>query len=664
MQDDLSAEEMRAWAPRPGPAAAPDLRLPGYSGFRLIAQGGEGAVYRARQDGLGRDVAIKALQAVDPATQARFRRELEITVRLGRQHPHIVTVLDTGTLPDGRPCIVMEYYDLGSLHDRLTTHGPLPVSEVVAAGVAVADALAFAHAQGILHRDVKPQNVLVLPTSYVLADFGIARGADAGHSASLQLVSYRHAAPQMLDGTAPAAADDVWSLGSTLHTLLMGVPPFAGDNPNEDTVLSYLDRVRSADPRPLTRPDVPEALAGVIDRCLRKNREDRYPDSTTLRDALAAVATDLRRWQPPGAPSRGTPPPLAMPGGSGEGAGDSATAVSGPGAPATDTPHSASPDSVHEPEPASSASPGIPADTAHTAMQVDDSRSAEATAIAPGGLGDDVTQLPDFGPAPSPPAPVEPAPVPAPPVESRGTMTGRLADLTVRHGEPVGPEFGPGVGGPLDAESAVGFDHEYRGPWGGDTAAQTGALPGSPGVSAGRDELPTVPKLSPAQVPGFPAMPEPRDDEEAPRRRLRGFVIAGAVAAVIGVGIGFLANREGVPASAPTTTPPPPATSSTAPIPPGGDPAIAPVLTEVDDQGNAAELVWEDPTGGRAQFVLYDVTAPDGPPVPITSVAAGLTSFVVDLDPAAPEYCFQVVAIGLDDPATQRGASGRVCVRR
>jgi serine/threonine protein kinase len=84
----------------------------------------------------------------DPARLARFRRELEITVRLGRQHPHIVTVIDTGTTPDGRPCIVMEYYDLGSLHDRLRERGPLPVHEVVAAGIAVADALAFAHAQG------------------------------------------------------------------------------------------------------------------------------------------------------------------------------------------------------------------------------------------------------------------------------------------------------------------------------------------------------------------------------------------------------------------------------------------------------------------------------------------------------------------------------------
>src|SRR3954466_11892917 len=141
-----------AWAPRPT-TPPPGIVLAGYSDFRLVARGGEGTVYRARQDGLGRDGAGKVLEAQDDATLARFRRELEITVRLGRQHPHIVTVLDTGVVR-GRPCIVMEFHDLGSLHDRLRERGPLSVTEVVAAGVAVADALAFAHAQGVLHRDV------------------------------------------------------------------------------------------------------------------------------------------------------------------------------------------------------------------------------------------------------------------------------------------------------------------------------------------------------------------------------------------------------------------------------------------------------------------------------------------------------------------------------
>ncbi|TCO52303.1 protein kinase domain-containing protein [Actinocrispum wychmicini] len=296
-QPSLSDAELRAWAPKPAPGAA-EVRLPGYSGFQLVAEGGEGMVYRARQDGLDRFVAVKVINVNDPARVARFRRELEITVELGRQHPHIVTVLDTGVTPDGRPCIVMEYYELGSLHDRLREHGPLPVDDVVASGVAVADALAFAHGQGFLHRDVKPQNILRLPTSYVLADFGVARLADAGQTTSLRMVSYRHAAPQMIDGEPPSVVDDVWSLGSTLFTLLAGTAPFASDNPDEDTMLSYLGRLRSAEPRPLLRPDVPADLTDVIFTCLRKERADRYPDAASLRSALAAIQSGTHGWAP------------------------------------------------------------------------------------------------------------------------------------------------------------------------------------------------------------------------------------------------------------------------------------------------------------------------------------------------------------------------------
>jgi serine/threonine protein kinase len=296
--------EFRAWGPKPGEQTAQPpgdeqagvMRLPGYSDFQRIAEGGEGVVYRARQDGLDRFVAVKVINVSDPARVARFRRELEITVRLGRQHPHIVTVIDTGTTADGRPCIVMEYYDNGSLQDRLRERGPMPVEDAVAAGTAVADALAFAHAQGFLHRDVKPQNILVLPTSYVLADFGIARMADAAHTTSLQMVSYRHAAPQTIDGGDPSPADDQWSLGSTLFTLLDGAPPFSSDNPDEDTVLSYLERVRATEPRQLRRSDVPPDLTAIIARCLSKRREDRFPDTGSLRAALAGV--QAASWAP------------------------------------------------------------------------------------------------------------------------------------------------------------------------------------------------------------------------------------------------------------------------------------------------------------------------------------------------------------------------------
>ena len=102
--------------------------------------------------------------------------------------------------------------------------------------------------------------------SYVLADFGLARRVDAGHSSSLERFSYRHAAPQVLDGELPTVADDVYSLGSTLFTLLDGRPPFASDDPDADTALAYLRRVRTEAPRHIRTSDAPPELLAIIDR--------------------------------------------------------------------------------------------------------------------------------------------------------------------------------------------------------------------------------------------------------------------------------------------------------------------------------------------------------------------------------------------------------------
>ena len=166
----------------------------------------------------------------------------------------------------------------------------------------VADALAFAHAHGVLHRDVKPQNVLVLPTSWVLADFGIARLVDTEHTASVERFTYRHASPQLLDGLPPTAADDIWALGSTLFTLLDGRPPFASDDPDEDSALAYLRRVRTEEHRELTQHEGQgdtAPLMAVVDRCLAKDLGERYASAEELRDALAAV--QVHGWEP-GAP--------------------------------------------------------------------------------------------------------------------------------------------------------------------------------------------------------------------------------------------------------------------------------------------------------------------------------------------------------------------------
>jgi eukaryotic-like serine/threonine-protein kinase len=559
--------DLRAWAPKPneqtatpaGDEQAGVMGLPGYSDFHRIAEGGEGVVYRARQDGLDRFVAVKVINVQDPSRVARFRRELEITVRLGRQHPHIVTVIDTGTTSDGRPCIVMEYYDNGSLQDRLKERGPLPVEDVVAAGTAVADALAFAHTQGFLHRDVKPQNILVLPTSYVLADFGIARMADAGHTTSLQMVSYRHAAPQMINGGDPSPADDQWSLGSTLFALLDGAPPFSSDNPDEDTVLSYLERVRSTEPRRMRRSDVPPDVAAIINRCLSKRREDRFPDAGALRAALAAVRPQGPGWAP------------AMP-------------------------------------------------------------------------------IADFGPRPAPPPP-EPPPLPQPSTVDRDlTIAGPnsdLAGLTVRMSDrPVVPDFGP-MPTPYDASA-------YPPPMDPPVVAVL------PTATPWRPE----PHVDPTPTTTI-ARPQP------PRKKSRRKLWLGLAAVLVGGAIGVLAptflnrgdNEAGQPTSTKTTTRTTTTQESTPSPTTGGNPAFAPTLDPLDDQGDKVVLNWTDPTNGDAQFVVVDVTG--GGREALVSVAPGTTTYTVEnLDPAKDEYCFQVIGLGPDDPATQNGASAIVCTDR
>ncbi|MDF9716337.1 serine/threonine-protein kinase, partial [Nocardioides sp. ChNu-99] len=292
-----------AWRPPASPARPPTAEpedVPGYVELTEVGRGGDSVVYRGRQVSPHRVVAIKVLGTDDPTRAARFRREVEITIELGRQHPNIVNLLDVGTTGAGRPYLVMDFVEAGTVHDRLRAHGPLPVHEVVELGYVLADALAFAHERGVLHRDVKPQNVLVLPTSWVLADFGIARMAGSEHTSSVETFTYRHAAPQVLDGLKPSRADDLWSLGSTLFTLLDGRPPFASDDPDEDSALAYIRRARTEPHRTLEVPGA-ERLAGIIDRCLAKPTEERWATAGELRDALGALRTSA--WLPSSEPA-------------------------------------------------------------------------------------------------------------------------------------------------------------------------------------------------------------------------------------------------------------------------------------------------------------------------------------------------------------------------
>jgi hypothetical protein len=285
-----------------GPWAAPPA-LPGYQALEIIGQGGFGTVYRARQLAVGREVALKIDQRVlaTERDQRRFVREVTAAGQLSG-HPHVVDVYDAGVLPDGRPYLVLELCPNGSLWDRVHADGPLPVGEVRDVGVGIADALAAAHAAGVLHRDVKPQNILI--TRYgmaALADFGLAAMPRPGAqlSATRESLTPAYASPEAFRLAEPTAAGDVYALGATLYALLAGRPPrFPASGELDIATIVALHR------EPV--PDVvgvPPELVAVCRRAMAYEHADR-PDAATLRDELAALVLPQTR------PSRAAVPPV------------------------------------------------------------------------------------------------------------------------------------------------------------------------------------------------------------------------------------------------------------------------------------------------------------------------------------------------------------------
>ncbi|MGI5327882.1 protein kinase domain-containing protein [Actinomadura nitritigenes] len=267
--------------------------VPGYRVLEQVGEGGFSVVYRAHQERLDRTVALKVLSisTVDGAAMRRFQRECKITGRLSG-HPNIVTVLDTGMTRSGRPYIAMEYFEHGALTDRLAREGPLPVAEALRIGVKMAGALAATHETDVLHRDVKPQNVLVSRYGEpALADFGIARLVDSFDATHTQAFTPHHAAPEVLEGRPPGVGSDIYSLGSTLYQLLVGRPAFKGP-PGEGIALLML-RILNDPPPPIQRPDVPAPVADVIGRAMAKAPEACYGSAVEFGQALQRVQGEL-----------------------------------------------------------------------------------------------------------------------------------------------------------------------------------------------------------------------------------------------------------------------------------------------------------------------------------------------------------------------------------
>ncbi|MEY2399621.1 MAG: hypothetical protein QOJ00_2795 [Actinomycetota bacterium] len=265
--------------------------IPGVVDLTLVGKGGSGLVYRGRQEALSRDVAVKVL-AAPPATSGsvtRWERELDAMGRLSN-HPNIVAVYDSGLTDDGRPYLVMPFIAGGTLGDRVRSSGPLTVDEAIPIGVKIANALTAAHEAGVLHRDVKPDNVLLSPYEPQLGDFGIARLVDATTTAVTAIgmihATINYAAPEVLAGEPASEASDVYGLAATLYTALTGDVPFP-HAPDANAVAVAHQIIHT--PAPSLPGHVPAAVADVIAQGMAKDPGDRPASAAAFGAALEAT---------------------------------------------------------------------------------------------------------------------------------------------------------------------------------------------------------------------------------------------------------------------------------------------------------------------------------------------------------------------------------------
>ncbi len=333
---DALSERLRT-PPGAAPGAAPEpgrppsslvrrrLQVGPYRLLRPAGRGGMGEVWQAFDERLERFVALKFLPrdvAAQPEAEARFRDEARAASRL--DHPAICTVFDVGEDDDGSLYIAMAYYEGRTLADRLRD-GPLPLAEALDHAIAAAQGLGRAHEAGIVHRDVKPANLmLTVHGELKILDFGVAKlaqGASVVSAADLRVGTLGYMAPEQVRGGRADARSDLWSLGAVLYEMLTGVRPFdgAGAAP-ADVLAAILDR----EPRPPSalRPELPARLDEVVLSALAKDPAARPASAAAFAAELEALRRAGARWEawqrtgsgavPPPAEATPTPtPPFA-----------------------------------------------------------------------------------------------------------------------------------------------------------------------------------------------------------------------------------------------------------------------------------------------------------------------------------------------------------------
>jgi eukaryotic-like serine/threonine-protein kinase len=281
----------------------PQLLSDRYELGETLGYGGMSEVHRGRDVRLGRDIAVKVLRADlarDPQFQHRFRREAQNAAALN--HPAIVAVYDTGeTVSDYGPLpyIVMEFVDGRTLRDIIKTEGPLDGQRAMETMADVCAALDFSHRNGIIHRDVKPANVMINSDGAVkVMDFGIARALSDGQGVTQTAAvvgTAQYLSPEQARGEQVDARSDVYAAGCVLYELITGEPPFTGDSP---VAVAY-QHVRE-DPAPPSRhnPEVSAALDAIVLKAMSKNPANRYQSAAEMRSDLVRVLSGQRQLAP------------------------------------------------------------------------------------------------------------------------------------------------------------------------------------------------------------------------------------------------------------------------------------------------------------------------------------------------------------------------------
>jgi hypothetical protein len=275
---------------------APGSRIGPYEIASLLGAGGMGEVYRARDHRLDREVAIKVLPATYAADPDRLHRfEIEARATAALNDPNIVAIYDVGAV-DGQPYVVAELLDGETLRTAIGG-GPLPLRKALSLAQQIARGLAAAHRRGIVHRDLKPENLFVTQDGLVkILDFGLAKLTEAGsvpHStvsttaAGMVLGTVGYMSPEQARGEPSDHRSDIFSFGAVLYEMLSGQRAFQGNSPVET-----LSAILKEQPPDLTMvvPGLSPGLARIVDRCLEKNRDDRFQSAADLRFALEAIS--------------------------------------------------------------------------------------------------------------------------------------------------------------------------------------------------------------------------------------------------------------------------------------------------------------------------------------------------------------------------------------